>query len=1042
MRSFLKYSVACFAISAALVSCNKESDNYESSVQNEGVTLLFSSQKPELENATKTVWRPDERKIFWSSSDKIRVAILKDDVWQQAAGDVDIENRKYAKLYTSNQAGTEAEIIDFAVPTDFTMSDTGTYKFYGIYPSSCTNTDANAYMPSLTVTIPSTQEPASSGSFDSSADIMVAESVGDYSGIPQDRMVRLEWTRLVAHGDITLKNFPALESGEILRKISFSAQSDADLVGRHYVDLTTGAVTLPAGADPVSTITIDASNLNVDTANNTLEFWFSALPFTATQISVSVTTNKYIYTKTYSGISKTFIKNARNTLGISLANATKEDAPEEQLVEDGIYVIALMGETNLDADLMMTANTTGTGNYQTYSTLGTTYVDGKLSVPAASVWKFTYDAENATYSIQSLSEEKYLAGTAASANLTLGPETNKAAFTVSEQSKDGNNNQLYHISVKSTSDERWIGFNYNNGTLPRFSLYKNDTSYPGAVRVIPAVANDIVPSLVFNSTSSTVASSATSASFSYTASHLTANPTVSITSDPDDIVASATVDASNNKVVVSLNPNNDATEKTATLTISCEGIEDIELTVTQNAKSNLVEDVLNRALTEVTGTSYTGWSGKTSNSTAVYAGNSAGDHDSIQLRSNNNNSGIVTTSSGGYVATITVTWESNTVSGRTLNIYGKNSAYSSAADLYDTSKQGILLGTIVCGTSTTFTVTGDYQYIGLRSNSGAMYLSEIRISWRTASASSVVSTPEISLSGSNVSLSTSTSGASIYYTLDGSTPSSSSMLYSSAFSISSLSAPVTVKAIAAKSGMDDSDVASAIFYKVNVGTPVGGTISADRTWAEEGDEITLTKAPSTGYSFSAWNVTNISTSTSITVASDKFTMPSGNVNVNATFTESGGGTPTEYTIQWGASYNSSSVSGYTASWDATKDGFKVNMANFNNNNNGWSYVKCGRKNNASVATIITDKAITEAIKTVTITIDALTADKINSIKLYVSSSKTSGWTSVGTFTKATGNQSVTIASPAANKFYKLEFDCASGSSNGLLTLSKAVFSTN
>lgn len=166
------------------------------------------------------------------------------------------------------------------------------------------------------------------------------------------------------------------------------------------------------------------------------------------------------------------------------------------------------------------------------------------------------------------------------------------------------------------------------------------------------------------------------------------------------------------------------------------------------------------------------------------------------------------------------------------------------------------------------------------------------------------------------------------------------------------------------------------------------------------------------------------------------------ISTSATLTDPSAGTPTEYTIEWGSSYNESSVGSYTATWDATKDGFKVNMANFNNNNNSWNYVKCGRKNTASVATIITDAAIAEAIKTVTITIDALTASKINSITLYVSNSKTSGWTSAGTFTKATGNQSVTIASPAANKYYKLEFDCASGSSNGLLTLSKAVFSTN
>lgn len=148
-------------------------------------------------------------------------------------------------------------------------------------------------------------------------------------------------------------------------------------------------------------------------------------------------------------------------------------------------------------------------------------------------------------------------------------------------------------------------------------------------------------------------------------------------------------------------------------------------------------DVLNRALTEVTGTSYSNWSGKTSNSDAVYAGNSAGGNNAIQMRSSDN-SGIVTTASGGKVTKVSVTWNSNTANGRTLNIYGKNNtAYSSASDLYNASARGTLLGTIVYGTSTELTISGDYAYIGMRSNSGAMYLDEIEIMWLPSSSSTV-----------------------------------------------------------------------------------------------------------------------------------------------------------------------------------------------------------------------------------------------------------------------------------------------------------------
>lgn len=148
--------------------------------------------------------------------------------------------------------------------------------------------------------------------------------------------------------------------------------------------------------------------------------------------------------------------------------------------------------------------------------------------------------------------------------------------------------------------------------------------------------------------------------------------------------------------------------------------------------SDEVVDVLNRELTGISGTSYASWSDKTSVSNAVYAGQSAGGNESIQLRSNNSNSGIVTTTSGGFAKKVALTWESNTANGRTLNVYGSNSAYSAPTDLYDNAKAGTKLGTIVCGTSTELVIDGDYEYIGLRSNSGAMYISEIQITWSTA----------------------------------------------------------------------------------------------------------------------------------------------------------------------------------------------------------------------------------------------------------------------------------------------------------------------
>ena len=157
--------------------------------------------------------------------------------------------------------------------------------------------------------------------------------------------------------------------------------------------------------------------------------------------------------------------------------------------------------------------------------------------------------------------------------------------------------------------------------------------------------------------------------------------------------------------------------------------------VTYTAKfDNTKTDVITRELTgRPINNSYGNWSGKTctDGSSAVYAGNSAGGNGAIQMRSDNSNSGIISTTSGGIAQKVTVAWNSNTIttSTRAINIYGKNTAYSSASELY--SSPGTLLGTITYGTSTELDIDGNYEYIGIRSSNGALYLNEIQITWST-----------------------------------------------------------------------------------------------------------------------------------------------------------------------------------------------------------------------------------------------------------------------------------------------------------------------
>lgn len=95
----------------------------------------------------------------------------------------------------------------------------------------------------------------------------------------------------------------------------------------------------------------------------------------------------------------------------------------------------------------------------------------------------------------------------------------------------------------------------------------------------------------------------------------------------------------------------------------------------------------------------------------------------------------------------------------------------------------------------------------------------------------------------SVSLSTSTTGAQIHYTLDGSTPSNASPLYAAPILVTNT---MTLKAITTKSGMVDSPVVSAFFYRIPPSALILGFGSNGSGWTLNGgatvvnDLLTLT----------------------------------------------------------------------------------------------------------------------------------------------------------------------------------------------------------
>lgn len=650
-----------------------------------------------------------------------------------------------------------------------------------------------------------------------------------------------------------------------------------------------------------------------------------------------------------------------------------------------------------------------------------------------------------------------------------------------------------------------------------------------------------------------------------------------------------------------------------------------------------VTDVITAAGLSATFTGYVDFSDKTFTSSAVYAGQSAkSSNGGIQLRSKNSNSGIVTTVSGGKVKKISIVTESGT---NTIDIYGKATPYTDATNLYATENgdQGTKLGSLKCGTDTELEIVGDYPYIGIRSNSGAIYLTSISITWETGSSEPAPDTYSVSCAtvpGGTLSASPVKAEAGAEVTLTA-TP-DAGYAFNNNWTVKADEAEIPVNE--GKFTMPAKDVTvsgsfSKVDYTITKATCEGGSFTVTKngvevTKAQIGETITLTASAAEGYEFDRWTVK--STSNTLYVNENTFTMPGANVTVSANFLKTdevpvyasvadliaagtptsggenvtvtlsneeitkfyttkagdrrgvyftvgtqeielfgdiacpeewvaggwvsgtltkckwmiyngtwelcptdwteltyaapcatpiitlngaeasitcategatvrytvngndptetsdiytnpvslnegqtikakafleghkasdvaskkytvGGEDPKTYTLQFGKNYNSASIQNYTSTWSVTCDGFTWDMVNWNNNQNGWTYVKAGPKGNTNAhAMISTKSAMPEAINRISIIIDKVENGSITSIVL--KSSSTNDFTA-GTVieTKSSVEQGEVvfeIPSPQNGLYYQLDFTLnnttpnSDKGKNGVALVSKVVYTNN
>ncbi len=126
----------------------------------------------------------------------------------------------------------------------------------------------------------------------------------------------------------------------------------------------------------------------------------------------------------------------------------------------------------------------------------------------------------------------------------------------------------------------------------------------------------------------------------------------------------------------------------------------------------------------------------------AYKSNNAGSYDSIQIRVPTKDtqapSGIVSTTTIGTVKIVEIAFSTNnTREDRVVDIYGSHEAYTAPSDLYGVAEP---IGSIAVaggkvGVLDISALPGaPYEYIGIRSQSGAIYIDQIRIGYEKVEA--------------------------------------------------------------------------------------------------------------------------------------------------------------------------------------------------------------------------------------------------------------------------------------------------------------------
>lgn len=311
----------------ALSSCVKERKPQEPA---ERPTVWLSSAKPQLsenqDETTKTHWTGET--IYWSEGDMVKVAAKGDGSWLAEDGTLAATG---AIVKSNSAVGDDCATTHFSVPSEFLETKHKNWQFYAVYPASCVKETCTTSDGGFPVKIPQVQIPLrneSVRSYDPSADLLVGKT-SVISSLGYDDEYEMLWTRAVAHLNLNFLNLPDIEAGEKL--ISIVIRTDKPLVNNFTLGAD-GELALPqvSGTDNVLTVLQRSNNIVLEEDASIKDVWLCVRPCTISEMSVEILTDKAVYEKSWTGISRTFSRNRRNIMNVNMKGAKRKVTSSSQ----------------------------------------------------------------------------------------------------------------------------------------------------------------------------------------------------------------------------------------------------------------------------------------------------------------------------------------------------------------------------------------------------------------------------------------------------------------------------------------------------------------------------------------------------------------------------------------------------------------------------------------------------------------------------------------------------------------------------------------